>query len=98
MLPSMRRLGIELSAVSVGGRKSGLTRVGAWVGVGYGCSHVRYWHLPRNAEMHLTLGGLCAPRKLVTLGHCSFRLFSKKGRLKSGRKKVRPLVILVWRC
>lgn len=51
-------------------------------------SHVRYWHLARNAEIHLTLRALCAPRKMVTLGHCSFSLFSKKGRLKSGRKKV----------
>ena len=51
-------------------------------------SHIRYWHLPRTAEMHLTLRALCAPRKMVTLGHCSFSLFSKKGRLKSGRKKV----------
>lgn len=41
--------------------------------------------------MHLTLRALCGPRKLVTLGHCSFGLFSKKGRLKSGRKKVEPL-------
>ena len=51
-------------------------------------NHVRYWHLPRNAEMHLTLRAVCAPRRFVTLGHCSFSLFSKKGRLKSGRKKV----------
>ena len=59
------------------------------------CSHVRYWHLPRNARMHLTLRGLCAPRKWVTLGHCSFRLFSKKGRLKSGRRKVLPTTTLL---
>ena len=58
------------------------------MGVGDMHSHIRYWHLPRNTEMHLTLRALCGPRKLVTLGHCSFCLFSKKGRLKSGRKKV----------
>jgi phosphatidylinositol 3-kinase len=51
-------------------------------------NHVLYWHLPRNAEMHLALRAVCAPRRFVTLGHCSFSLFSKKGRLKSGRKKV----------
>ena len=51
-------------------------------------SHVRYWHLPRSARMHLTLRAVCAPRSVVALGHGSFRLFTKKGRLKSGRKKV----------
>ena len=49
--------------------------------------HIRYWHLPRDAELRLQLRSLCAPRQYVTLGEASFRLFSKKGRLKSGRKK-----------
>jgi len=51
-------------------------------------NHVRYWHLPRDAAVHLTLRALYAPRKYVSLGEASFRLFSKKGRLKSGRKKI----------
>ena len=47
----------------------------------------RYWQLPRNAELHLTLKGMAGPRRTVTLGEACFRLFSKKGHLKSGRKK-----------
>lgn len=49
--------------------------------------HIRYWHLPRNAELRLHLRSKLGPRQFVTLGEASFRLFSKNGRLKSGRKK-----------
>ena len=41
-------------------------------------SHVRYWHLPRSARMHLTLRAVCAPRSVVALGHGSFRLFEEE--------------------
>jgi len=49
--------------------------------------YCRYWHLPRNAELHLTVQGLASPRNVVTLGSASFRLFNKRGQLKTGRKK-----------
>lgn len=51
-------------------------------------SHCHLSDLPRTAEIHLTLAALDAPRSIVVLGEASFRLFSKRGRLKRGRKKI----------
>ena len=51
-------------------------------------NHCRLSDLPRTAEIHVTLAALDAPRSHTMLGEASFRLFSKRGRLKRGRKKI----------
>ena len=35
--------------------------------------HIRYWHLPRDAELRIHLRSLLAPRRSITIGEVPFR-------------------------